>query len=73
MGCKQRTAQNFLHPFPLCSTPVVQSYWARREGCGNFRDHFPEIAKPRVWKPETPGFHKLPPPVPAPKKPLQDP
>ena len=27
-----------------------------------FPCRFPEIAKPRVWKPETPGFHKSPPP-----------
>ena len=27
-GCKQGTARNFLHSFPLSSAPVVQSYWA---------------------------------------------
>ena len=34
---------------------------------------FSEIAKPRVWKPETPVFQKLPPTLPPPKPPPKHP
>ena len=31
-GYRRVTARNFLHSFPLSSTPVVQSYWAAESG-----------------------------------------
>ena len=36
-GYERDTARNFLHSFPLSSTPVVQSYWAWKSGVSDRR------------------------------------